>query len=307
MSRVPLLYFSRGQLEPPDWPDAVVDVAARISKGEVKSAAVTIRHWKRDALTIFMRLETLSWHTGGAIAYKTLGQYGEIGCVRRFWVPCCFFASPLGQGERRSANLQATNCTLGPARSFVFKRKDYLPIVLHADDSPAVLLRLIVKGLRERADLRIGQARGRAVGVFAFRVVVKHQHAKSRTAAGFGVFEHLLIAGRVAKRRIGTAADHQVNALGFAGVIVIQKHLRLLGQERLAILVITIRRAAHGADDLLEWDAIGLLGKLTHEILPTAGDNVGLESIGAKILQHLLHGLVGQLGVRLLPARVLGF
>ena len=50
MSRVPLLYFSRGQLEPPDWPDPVVDVAARISKGEVKSAAVTIRHLRKEVL-----------------------------------------------------------------------------------------------------------------------------------------------------------------------------------------------------------------------------------------------------------------
>jgi len=50
MSRVPLLYFSRGQLESPDWPDAVVDVAARNSKGEVKSAAVRIRHWRKEGV-----------------------------------------------------------------------------------------------------------------------------------------------------------------------------------------------------------------------------------------------------------------
>ena len=50
MSRVPFLYFSRGQLESLDWPDAVADWVARICKGEVKSAAVTIRHWRVDAL-----------------------------------------------------------------------------------------------------------------------------------------------------------------------------------------------------------------------------------------------------------------
>jgi len=49
-----LLYFSRGQLEPPDWPDAVVDVAARISKGEVKSAAVRIRHLRKEVLSNFI-------------------------------------------------------------------------------------------------------------------------------------------------------------------------------------------------------------------------------------------------------------
>jgi hypothetical protein len=51
MSLVPLLYFSRGQLESLDWPDPVVDVAARISKGEVKSAAVTIRHLRKELLS----------------------------------------------------------------------------------------------------------------------------------------------------------------------------------------------------------------------------------------------------------------
>ena len=51
MSRVPLLYFSRGQLESLDWPDAVVDVAARISKGEIKSAAVRIRHWRKEGFS----------------------------------------------------------------------------------------------------------------------------------------------------------------------------------------------------------------------------------------------------------------
>ena len=36
MSRVPLLYFSRGQLESVDWPDAVVELAARICKRRSK-------------------------------------------------------------------------------------------------------------------------------------------------------------------------------------------------------------------------------------------------------------------------------
>jgi hypothetical protein len=46
-----LLYFSRGQVEPSDWPGAVVDVAARISKGEIKSAAVRIRHWRTEGFS----------------------------------------------------------------------------------------------------------------------------------------------------------------------------------------------------------------------------------------------------------------
>jgi hypothetical protein len=39
MSRVPLLYFSRGQLEPPDWPDPVGDWASP-SIGDVKSEPI---------------------------------------------------------------------------------------------------------------------------------------------------------------------------------------------------------------------------------------------------------------------------
>ena len=51
ISRVPLLYFSRGQLEPPDWPDPVVDVAARICKGEAKNAAVTTKYLRKELLS----------------------------------------------------------------------------------------------------------------------------------------------------------------------------------------------------------------------------------------------------------------
>src|SRR4029434_10710499 len=36
--------------------------------------------------------------------------------------------------------------------------KKLLPIVLHADDCPAIFLRLVVKGLREHADLLVSQA-----------------------------------------------------------------------------------------------------------------------------------------------------
>jgi hypothetical protein len=57
--------------------------------------------------------------------------------------------------------------------SGVFERKDPLPVVLHADHCPAVLLRFIVKCLGERADLAGGKSLCRAVGVFAFRVVVQ--------------------------------------------------------------------------------------------------------------------------------------
>jgi hypothetical protein len=42
-------------------------------------------------------------------------------------------------------------------RPSLFLKGEYaLPVVLHADDGPALLLCLVVQGLRERADLGIG-------------------------------------------------------------------------------------------------------------------------------------------------------
>ncbi len=120
-------------------------------------------------------------------AYRTLGQYGEIGGVRRFWVPCSLFASPLARGERTkvrgSSPPGGTNRWsnphrspfVGPAHSFALKRKNHLPIVLHADDSPAVLLCFIVEGLSESADLRIGKPFSGPVGVFPLGVIVQDE------------------------------------------------------------------------------------------------------------------------------------
>src|SRR5271165_4570094 len=68
-------------------------------------------------------------------------------------------------------------------RSLV-EREDALPVVLHADDSPAVLLRLVVQRLGEGADLCIGQSHRRAVGILALRIVVQHDHRQPRAVAG---------------------------------------------------------------------------------------------------------------------------
>jgi hypothetical protein len=57
---------------------------------------------------------------------------------------------------------------------------------------------------------------------------------------------------------------------------------------------------------LFRRDAVGLLRVLANKVLATAGDNVGLVAIGAQILQDFLHGLVRQLGVEPVVARVLG-
>src|SRR5205809_3869071 len=97
-----------------------------------------------------------------------------------------------------------------------------------------------------------------------------------------------------------------MDAFGFATVVVVEQQLGVLGQERFALLVIAICRAAHGADDLFRRDSIGLLGIHAHEILAAAGADVSLVAIGAEILQHFLHRQVGHLIIGLVPARVFG-
>src|SRR6184192_2630269 len=190
---------------------------------------------------------------------------------------------------------------------WLFLEGEYLlPVVLHADHCPAVLLRLVIESLWESADLRVRQTLRRAIGIFALCVVVQDEHRESRAVAGLGVFQHLLVAGGVAKCRVRAAADHQVDAFGFATVVVVEQQLGVLGQERFALLVIAICRAAHGADDLFRRDSIGLLGIHAHEILAAAGADVSLVAIGAEILQHFLHRQVGHLIIGLVPARVFG-
>src|SRR5277367_3049608 len=76
----------------------------------------------------------------------------------------------------------------------LIERKYALPVILHADYGPAVLLRLFVKCGREGADLAVGQALRWPVSVFTHRVIVQHQHLQPRTRSGGGPFEHLLVA-----------------------------------------------------------------------------------------------------------------
>src|SRR5262245_26071511 len=103
-----------------------------------------------------------------------------------------------------------------------FEREDALPVVLHADHRPVLLLRLLVERGREGADLAVGQALRRPVGVFAGGVVVQHQHLEPRAGAGAAPFQHLAVAGRVAERRDRPTADHQVNAFRLAGLVVVE-------------------------------------------------------------------------------------
>ena len=187
----------------------------------------------------------------------------------------------------------------------VFETEDAFPIILHADDNPTVLLGLVVECLGEGADFGVWQSRSWAVSVFARRIIVEDDHFETRAATGCCVFEHLAVAGGVTERGVRALADHKVNSLGLAGVIVVEEKLRVFNEERLAVLFIPIGCAASSADHLLGRDAVGLLRIGADEVLPTSGNNIGLLAIVAKVLQHLLHRLVGELRVWPLPARIL--
>src|SRR6266511_652989 len=188
------------------------------------------------------------------------------------------------------------------AAGALLEREDALPVVLHADYRPAFVLRLVVERRRKGADLAVGQTLRRAVGVLSRSVVVQHEHLQPR--AGAGPLQHLPVAGRVAERRVGPATDHEVNPFRLAGVVVVQDELRLLGQERLAVLAVAVFRSTRCADHLLGRDAVDLVGIDAHEVLTAAGHDVGLVGVVAQVTQHFEHRLIDELGIRPLPARI---
>src|SRR5215475_8569490 len=95
--------------------------------------------------------------------------------------------------ERRHTSVRSTLISL------TLEREHLLPVVLHADDDPAALLRLVIERLGEGADPGVGQPLGRSVGILARRIVVQHEHREPHAGARLRIFQHLLIAGRVAE------------------------------------------------------------------------------------------------------------
>src|SRR5215471_6031849 len=73
--------------------------------------------------------------------------------------------------------------------------KNLLPIIFHGDHSPAVLLRLVIKRLRERANLGVWQSLSRSVCVLALGIIMQDDHRQPRAIASFRILEHLPVAG----------------------------------------------------------------------------------------------------------------
>ena len=171
-------------------------------------------------------------------------------------------------------------------------REDGLPIVLHADHGPAVLLRVLFQRGREVTVFDVRQSARGTVGKFARRVVVQHEQLEPRAAAALRVFQHLLVAHGVAERGDGPAADVLVDADGLVALVVIEVQLRQAHEHRLAVAQFELRLHA-AADDLLRRDAIGLLRPHAHELDAAAGDDEVLEAVRAQIGEHFEHRLIG--------------
>src|SRR5215470_8170444 len=81
------------------------------------------------------------------------------------------------QGKTELSNLFSLFSPLPPVECLSWLEcKNLLPIILHADDSPTVLLRLVVKCLRERADFGGRQPFSRTVRILARGIVVQNDH-----------------------------------------------------------------------------------------------------------------------------------
>ena len=96
-----------------------------------------------------------------------------------------------------------------------------------------------------------------------------------------------------------------MNAFGLPGVVVVQEQLWLLRQERFAVLAVAVLCASRTADYLLGRYTVGRFRVHAHEVLPAARDDVGPVAAGAQVLQQFQHRQIGELGVELLPPRML--
>src|SRR5580658_9202309 len=107
------------------------------------------------------------------------------------------------------------------------ERKNTLPIVLHADHDPTVLVRFSHQSLGKSADVSIRKTAARAIGVLARCVVVMHQHHQVRAIARLRPFQHLGIASGIAEGRGWMLADEKIDADGLARTVINEEYFRL--------------------------------------------------------------------------------
>jgi len=119
-------------------------------------------------------------------------------------------------------------------------------------------------------------------------------------------FEHLFVAVGVAKGEDGTAADERVDPFRFARPVIDEQDLRLAQELRLSISGELISGDGRGANYLLRRNAVALVGEDSHELHATARNDEGLEVVGAQIGEQLQHGLINEICVGPVEARMAG-
>src|SRR5271170_664392 len=96
-------------------------------------------------------------------------------------------------GVEVSGNV-ATAYTRAWAFGLLIKGKYALPVVLHADHDPRIFRCFGKERLGECADTGVRKISGRAIGVFALRVVVEDEHHQARSITCLRPFQHLSVA-----------------------------------------------------------------------------------------------------------------
>src|SRR6266516_341313 len=119
-------------------------------------------------------------------------------------------------------------------------------------------------------------------------------------------FEHLLVAVRIAKGEDGPAADERVDSFRFARPVIDEQNLRLAQELRLSISGELISGDGRGAHHLLRWNTVALVGEDSHELHAAARNDEGLEAVGAQIGEEFQHGLINEIGVGPVEARMAG-
>src|SRR5258705_4155536 len=133
---------------------------------------------------------------------------------------------------KRKCSRGTDTSVIDPERTWtLLKRKDALPVVLHADHRPAFFLCFIVERLREGAELAVGQTRCRAISVLSRSVVMQHQHFQPRSSASGGPLQQLLVTDPASQPGITSSANHQVDALRPPSLVVAEQQTWLPCQE----------------------------------------------------------------------------
>ncbi len=177
--------------------------------------------------------------------------------------------------------------------------EDFLPVVFHADDGPA-FGGGFVQGLVEFADWGVA-----VVGVLAHGVGMVDEEHETRAGAGGGPLEHLLIAVGVSEGGDGTLADEGVDTDGLARAVVDEADLWEAHDDGCSVL--SFKLGLHGcADDLVGRDAVSFVGPGAHESDFAAGDDEGLEAVGAEVGEEFDHRLIDELRVGVVEFFVVG-